>query len=132
MKVYQLQPIERHYANNGQHLEQVYRFNKTGLIEKADNRKNAPDCGTVQIKCARATICHGTDYVTEIALNPAESYAYITATLTCYEMTKTEFTEFVTEFGTATFESKKNGGSAKIRLGHETTRLLQWLASRAA
>lgn len=126
-----LTEITRTYKNNGQHLEQTYRFNRSGLIEKADNRKNVPDFDNVQIKSARATICKGTDFTTAINENPALIFAYITKNLTCYEMTKPEFIAFVATFGTITRESMKNGGETKIRLRHETPALIEWLTARA-
>lgn len=129
MKHYTLTPIPRTYANNGQHLEQTYRYNKTHILEKADNRKNAPDFENVQIKSARATICKGTNFAREIAKNRATIFAYITQNYECYEMTKSEFTHFVQLFGEATRESTKNGGHLKTRLKHETRALLQWLAT---
>ena len=132
MNAYRLNPLaNRQYANNGQHLEQTYRFNKSGMIEKADNRENAPDYENVQIKSARATICKGTDYEKAIRENPAEIFAYITADLICYEMDKNEFVEFVAEFGAVTRESNANGGAEKVRLNKESKALLGWLALRA-
>jgi hypothetical protein len=44
-------------------------------------------------------------------------------------MNRTEYTAFVETFGTVTCESAKNGGHEKIRLGHETAKLLEWLAT---
>jgi hypothetical protein len=44
-------------------------------------------------------------------------------------MNRTEYIAFVETFGTVTCESAKNGGHKKIRLGHETAKLLEWLAT---
>lgn len=113
--------------NNGQRLEQIYRFTRCGKILKADNQKNAPDFENVQIKSARATICKGTDFENYIKENLAEIFAYVTKDLIAYEMNKTEFINFVKEFGTVTKESQKNGGDEKIRLGHESKKMREWL-----
>ena len=131
MKTITLTDIERTYTNNGQHLEQVFRYNLTGKIEKADNI--AHDKGTdllhYSIKSARATICKGTDLDTYLDTDLATEFVYITKTLTAYIMNRTEYTAFVKTFGTVTRESAKNGGHEKIRLGHETAKLLEWLAT---
>lgn len=130
MKKSILKPIERMYANNGQHLEQVYRFNKSGEIRKADNLKGC-DYENVQIKSARATICKGTDLKAHIENDVAEVYAYITKDLECYEMSKVEYLEFCEKFATVTRESSKNGGAFKMRLKSEGKELLEWLKRKA-
>ena len=130
MKTITLTDIERTYTNNGQHLEQVFRYNLTGKIEKADNI--AHDKGTdllhYSIKSARATVCKGTDLATYLATDLATEFVYITKNLVAYIMNRTEYTEFVNLFGTVTTESAKNGGHKKIRLGHESTKMTEWLA----
>ena len=131
MTTIQLTDIERTYKNNGQHLEQTFRFNLTGEIVKADNIEH--DKGTdflhYSIKSARATVCKGTDLVAYLDTDKATEFVYITKDLVAYIMSKTEYIDFVNEFGTVTTESAKNGGKEKIRLGHETTRMLEWLAN---
>lgn len=134
MKVITLQQIERQYKNNGQHAEQTVRFNLTGKIEKADNRPYTlgGDCLDIQIKSARATVCKGTDLSAYLALDGAKSYGYVTADFqSMYIMDKAEYAEFAETFGTITRESKANGGSAKIRLKHESKELIEWLRARA-
>ena len=132
MKKMTLTPIERTYTNNGQHLEQTFRFNITGNIEKAD--KIAHDKGTDLLhyssKSARATVCKGTDINAYLDTDKATEFVYITKTLTAYIMNRTEYIEFVTLFGTTTCESAKNGGHLKTRLGHETTKMLEWFATK--
>ena len=120
---------ERMYANNGQHLEQLYRFNKSGKICKADNLKGA-DYGDIQIKSARATICKGTDLKSHIDNDVAKRYVYITKSLVAYEMNKSEYLEFTTKFATITRESQKNGGHEKMRLKSESKEMLEWLGQR--
>ena len=126
-----LTDIERTYTNNGQHLEQVFRYNLTGKIEKADNLAHDKGCDLLHysIKSARATVCKGTDLETYLNTDKATEFVYITKNLTAYIMNRTEYTAFVETFGTVTCESAKNGGHKKIRLGHETAKMLEWLAT---
>ena len=132
MTTIHLTDIDRTYTNNGQHLEQVFRYNLTGKIEKADNI--AHDKGTdlfhYSIKSARATVCKGTDLTAYLDTDKATEFVYITKTLIAYIMNRTEYTAFVETFGTITCESAKNGGHPKIRLGHETAKLLEWFAKQ--
>lgn len=132
MKKMTLTPIERTYTNNGQHLEQTFRFNITGNIEKADNI--AHDKGTdllhYSIKSARATVCKGTDINAYLDTDKATEFVYITKDLTAYIMNRTEYIDFVNTFGTVTCESAKNGGHKKTRLGHETTKMIEWFATK--
>ena len=126
MKKSVLKPLtERMYANNGQHLEQLYRFNKSGKICKADNLKGA-DYEDIQIKSARATICKGTDLKSHIDNDVAKRYVYITKSLVAYEMSKSEYLEFTIKFTTVTRESQKNGGHEKMRLKSESKEMLEW------
>ena len=127
-----LNPIERTYKNNGQHLEQTFRFNLTGNIEKADNlpHDKGTDIGNYSVKSARATVCKGTDLNAYLDTDKATEFVYITKNLVAYIMSKTEYIDFVNEFGTVTTESAKNGGKEKIRLGHETAKMLEWLATK--
>ena len=131
MTTIQLTDIERTYKNNGQHLEQVFRFNLTGEIVKADNIEHdkGTDFGNYSIKSARATVCKGTDLATYLDTDKATEFVYITKDLVAYIMNRTEYTAFVETFGTVTTESAKNGGQSKIRLKHETPALLEWLAN---
>ena len=129
-----LKNITRHYANNGQHAEQVARFTLTGEIEKADNKPftMGGDCGDIQIKSARATVCHGTDIKAHIAMDGANRYGYVSADFsTMYMMSASEYIEFVEQFGTITTESKKNGGAVKIRLKAEGNEMKAWFTRRA-
>ena len=128
MKTITLTDIDRTYTNNGQHLEQVFRYNLTGKIEKADNlaHDKATDLLHYSIKSARATVCKGTDLTAYLATDKATEFVYITKTLTAYIMNRAEYIDFVKTFGTITKESTKNGGMEKIRLGHETAKLLEW------
>ena len=123
--------FERTYKNNGQHLEQWFRYSLTGKIEKADNLAHDKGCDlfNYSIKSARATVCKGTDLASYLATDKATEFVYITANGIAYIMSKSEYIDFVNTFGTVTTESAKNGGHEKIRLGHETAKLLEWLAT---
>lgn len=125
--------ITSEYKNNGQRLEQIARFNLTGEVSKADNRKTTEcgDCLGYQIKSARATICKGEDIAAHIESDAAVAYIYITAELMAYTMSKAEYLEFATEFATLTRESEKNGGATKMRFKSESKAMLEWLRARA-
>lgn len=126
MNVRELKEINRTYKNNGQHLEQVYRYTLTNRLEKADNRPE-PDIDNIQIKSARATVCKGTNYNEFIMNDKATVYAYVMKDgKKAYEMNKTEYIEFVEKFGTVTTESASNGGAVKTRLKSESKEMVQW------
>lgn len=120
---------DRMYSNNGQHLEQIFRFNETGKICKADNLKGC-DYEDIQIKSARATICKGTDLKSHIDNDVANRYVYITKSLIAYEMNKAEYFEFCEKFATLTRESSKNGGATKMRLKSESKEMIEWLKQK--
>lgn len=124
-----LNPITRIYKNNGQHLEQTFRYNLTGEIAKADNLKATDGCDlfNYSIKSARATVCKGTDIDEHLATDKATEFVYITENLVAYIMNKTEYKKFVELFARVDTESSKNGGSKKLRLGRETSKMLEWL-----
>lgn len=125
--------LAREYANNGQHKEQKAVLALTGKVKKADNKPytEGGDVLDIQIKSARATVCKGTNLIEHLKHDGATRYAYITKDDKMYIMSRKEYIEFVEEFGTITTESAKNGGHEKIRLGHETKKMLEWLAERA-
>lgn len=133
MTTIKLATIERTYKNNGQHAEQVVRYTLTGEICKADNKpaELGGDCGDLQIKSARATVCKGTNLVEYLEHDGANRYGYVTKDFECmYEMTKMEYIEFCTMFATVTRESSRNGGAEKLRLKDETRAMLEWLMAR--
>ena len=121
------------YRNHGQNAEQSVRFELTGEIAKADNLAHdlGADCLNYQIKSARATVCKGTDLTAYLDRDASTAYIYATKEGRAYVMNRAEYTAFCNTFATVTRESGKNGGSEKLRLGHETPRLLAWLAERA-
>ena len=56
-------------------------------------------------------------------------FAYIAANHTVYMMNINEFERFVYAFGRLTRESERNGGGLKIRMLHESKKMLKWLAT---
>ena len=122
------------YRNHGQNAEQSIRFALTGAIERADNLAHnlGTDCLTYQIKSARASVCKGNDLRAYLATDKATEYIYGTNDGIAYVMSKDEYIEFCEKFGTVTTESGKNGGATKIRLKHETSAMLEYLAERVA
>lgn len=62
----------------------------------------------------------------------SDTFAYITADFTVYEMNLGEFKQFVYTFARTERESEKNGGAMKIRLRKESGKMLKWLADKAA
>lgn len=61
----------------------------------------------------------------------SDTFAYVTADFTVYEMTLGEFKMFVYTFARTERESEKNGGAMKIRLRKESAKMLAWLQARA-
>lgn len=134
MTTIELKELNRQYKNNGQHAEQVARYTLTGEVCKADNKPFTAggDCGDIQIKSARATVCHGTDIKAHIAMDGANRYGYVNANFTVmYLMSADEWFEFASLFGTATRESQSNGGAVKMRLKAEGREMVEWLRARA-
>ena len=62
----------------------------------------------------------------------SDTFAYVTADFTVYEMNIDEFKCFVYTFAHTERESEKNGGQLKIRLRKESGKMLKWLADKAA
>lgn len=62
----------------------------------------------------------------------SDTFAYVTADFTVYEMNIDEFKCFVYAFAHTERESEKNGGALKIRLRKESGKMLKWLADKAA
>jgi len=117
------------YKNNGQNVEQSIRFTLTGKIEKADNiaHNKGTDCLNYQIKSARATVCKGRNLKTYLDEDASKAYIYGTLDGMAYIMSRQEYENFIANFGSLTRESEKNGGGEKIRLGHETKKMREWL-----
>lgn len=135
MKKFSFEIIEG-YRNGGQKIEQSIRYALTGKIIKADNLPATigADCNGYQIKSARATICKG-DHLGAVrpwvCFERCNGYIYGTQDGTAYIMTKKEYMDFAITFGTITRDSQKNGGASKIRFGHETQKMREYLKERA-
>ena len=130
MKVISLLQLPRHYANAGQHAEQVARFTLTGEICKADNipHEAGGDIGRLQVKSARASVCAGTDLQSYLDKDGATAWGYVMADFSrMFVMDKAEWMAFCEQFGYVTYESQKNGGGEKIRLKSESKKMVQWL-----
>ena len=123
----------RQYANDGQHLQQLFNYAMTGEVVKADNLPywKGADVLHYQVKSARATVCKGLNLASHLAKDKALEYAYISKQEIAYIMSPAEYTDFVKAFGTVTRESAKNGGAEKIRLKHESKEMLEWLEGKA-
>lgn len=108
-----------------------------GQDPRADKSKGGTDIiingKGYQIKSTRATACHG--------LNPdnaraeyaaADGFIFIDInTERAYIMNFDEYVELVREFGEASIESPKNGGTKKIRFNREFKRQSEYLEARA-
>lgn len=142
MTTYKSLTIERTYINNGQHLQQVVDYTLTGKIRKADNKpwqyeSDIPEL-LISVKSARATIASNligetladkvNDYFDRVA---SVNWAYIAKDGTIYIMNTIEFREFVMTFATLQRDSTKNGGRMKVRLPHETKKVIEWLNQKA-
>lgn len=62
----------------------------------------------------------------------SDTFAYVTADFTVYEMNIAEFKKFVYMFAHTERESEKNGGQVKIRLRKESAKMLKWLTAMVA
>ena len=62
----------------------------------------------------------------------SDTFAYVTADFTVYEMNIEEFKRFVYAFCKLERESEKNGGALKIRCRKESGKMLRWLNDMAA
>jgi len=118
------------YANHGQNAEQSVRFTLTGEVCKADNLRHdlGADCLNFQIKSARATVCKGTNLTAYLDTDVSTAYIYATKDGTAYIMNRAEYERFCEKFARVAIESAKNGGHAKLRLGHESKEMKEWLA----
>lgn len=131
MTIIKLATLERHYANNGQEAERIFRYTLTGEITTADNiaHDKGTDCLEYQIKSARATVCKGTNIEAYVATEQATKFAYVVKDFSmAYIMTAMQYIAFVKAFGTITRESQKNGGAEKIKLKSESKAMREWLA----
>jgi hypothetical protein len=139
-----LETIERIYANNGQHAEQVLAYTLTHEIRKHDRLSfdegsDIPEYH-MSVKSSRATLMSGKlctkdtkeGIIEEFFQRTAsEWFAYVIEDFSlAYVMNKNEFYDFCSEFGRLTTDSSKNGGKKKVQFCQESGRTRMWLASR--
>lgn len=148
-----LEPVERVYANNGQHAEYAMRKNITGKAILADNlpATAGADVLDIQVKSFHATVCKGTDIRAHVEQDKAQRYAYVTKDFaTAYIMSPAEYIDFVDTFGTLDHDSNgkrataghttlnghhggasgSNGGGVKIRLKRCEPAMIAWFEER--
>lgn len=82
------------------------------------------------------SLCEGRETLEEIWTLFAErvhsnTFAYVTADGTAYEMNLAEFKELVFTFCGVQRESAKNGGAYKVQAKKESNKMRQWLEARA-
>lgn len=129
------------YKNNGLRSEQDYIYTVSGQVVPHDSGRYdmGSDYGTKQIKSDGASLASGNlfsmDTFDEIlaeylAKSHSDSYVYVARTDWAYEMDAELFEIFVRTFGSLQKESAKNGGKSKIRLRHESKKMLNWLEER--
>lgn len=136
-------PIERMYANNGQHKEQRATFTYTGEIRHHDNvpydkGSDIPEyhisVKSSAFSLASAKLVKGETVEEQLAYymehTASEKILYVTENYDGYEMNLTEFAEFILAFGYMTRESEKSGGGLKVRARKESKKMLQWFAER--
>lgn len=129
-KYYNTKTIDRIYKNEGQHIEQVTRYNLTGELVKADNAPYwmATDVGNIQIKSYHATICVGTDISAHLAQDLATHYLYMINELEGFLMDKAEYLEFATAFNYVTKDSRTD--AIKLRFLRQRTNIKNYLEAR--
>lgn len=131
MKKEYYQNIPKTYANRGQHLEQVVRFNYTGEVVKADNLPAIKSsdlyyngCG-YQIKSPKATVAKGEDLVVN---NISNKFIFVTNECVGYVMNKKEYLEFLKNFA---YKSTTSTGKSCWRIYPQSKKMIKYLDARA-
>ena len=143
MKKITIEQLDRVYKNNGQHMEQCATFTYTGEIRQHDNvpydkGSDIPEyhisVKSSAFSLASAKLVKGDTVEEQLAYymehTASEKILYVTENYDGYEMSLTEFAEFVLTFGYITRESEKSGGGLKVRAKKESKKMLEWLAVR--
>lgn len=122
------------YKNVGQDIEQSIRYNRTGVLYKADNipctkQGDLRDC---QIKTSAAQICKGIDIEQHIKQDKAMRYIYGSLSGIAYVITKEQYLTFATLFSRTTTTGKGNNKSVVTRLKDENKAMIQWLEAAVA
>lgn len=137
--------IARYYTNNGQHAEQMLAYTLTGELRKAydlrfDVASDIPEYH-MSVKSDHATLVSGSHMVGDTFASQLKEYfertastsfAYVTNEGVAYIMNAREFEQFIVAFGSWEKESEKNGGGHKIRIKHESKKMLRWLNAKLA
>ena len=118
--------------NDGNKAEYAFSMHILGYARKLDNvpAYKAGDVLDYQVKSSHASVCKGTNLQQHLQNDKANHYAYVCSDGTVYIMSKTEYATFVNAFSSIERDSKKNGGAEKIRLKHESNKMLRWLEER--
>lgn len=118
--------------NDGNKAEYAFSMHMLGYARKLDNvpAYKAGDVLDYQVKSSHCSVCSGTNLQDHLQKDAANRYAYVCADGTVYIMTKVEYATFVSAFSSIERDSKKNGGKEKIRLKHESKKMLRWLEER--
>lgn len=132
--------------NNGYWKERLVACQIGGEVEhKKDKTPFYMDSDVrslhMSVKSARFTLASGNinrgatleekiqDYIARTA---STTVAYVTNDLLVYIMTLDEFADFMRAFCKLEKDSTKNGGAYKVKCGHESAALIEWLQARVA
>lgn len=147
MKTYTIERMENKNAGIARewalcHYYMVERTSHDNLAYDKGSDLDTADGKHISIKASAFTLmsgslCEGRNTFDDIWALYAErvhsnTFAYITADFTVYEMNLDEFKCFVYAFARTERDSEKNGGALKIRLRKESGKMLKWLADKAA
>lgn len=138
-------PIERTYANFGNHAEQALAYTLTGEIRPHDHVPFYMDSDipeySMSVKSSGFTLASARVNMGEtfdekladfVARVHSTQFAYVSANMVAYIMDLTEFVQFVRMFCYMDRESTRHGGGYKIKCRHESKKMVAWLESQVA
>ena len=129
-----LNPIARTYKNNGQHLEQTFRYNLTGKIEKSrqpqSNRWMRPFQLFHQVR--KGNSLQGNGHWRTPRNRQSNRICLHHRKPCCLHNEQNRIKRKLKLFRKWTPKAQKNGGSKKLRLGRETSKMLEWLTRQWA
>jgi hypothetical protein len=141
-----LATIERTYANNGQHAEQLLAYTLTGNLRKHDRvpfdkGSDIPEF-CMSVKSGGATLMNGNlctkdtkDGIIEefITRSVSTCFAFVLADFSvAYVMNAVEFKMFCELFSNTCRDSHKNGGKIKVQIYKESQKMRNWFAEMMA
>lgn len=146
MTTYNVTPINHKNAGIGREwsLCAYHNVERTSHDHGAYDRDSDLNMGNMHISIKAsaftlmsATLCEGLTSFDEIwnlyeSKTHSNTFAYVTADYTVYQMNLDEFKTLVYTFCYLDRESAKNGGGCKIRCRKETKKMLNWLAAQVA